>query len=85
MQITNIHEAKTHLSKWVDLAYEEGEEIIICKSGKPMAKLIRYQENKGPRKLGILRGKIEISEDFDELPDFLNKAFFEDKDEGEEK
>ena len=50
-----------------------------------MAKLIRYQENKGPRKLGILRGKIEISEDFDELPDFLNKTFFEDKDEGEEK
>lgn len=74
MQITNIHEAKTHLSKYVEMAFE-GEEVIICKSGKPMAKLVRYQENSAPRKPGCWEGKVIIKPDFDELPDSLLKAF----------
>ncbi len=72
MQITNIHEAKTHLSKYIELAYE-GEEVIICKSGKPMVKLVRYQEIKADRKPGYWKGKVVLSEDFDALPSsFLN-------------
>jgi prevent-host-death family protein len=64
MRVVNIHEAKTHFSKLVD-AVIHGNEIIIAMAGKPVAKL-------GPigklpkRKLGVLKGKIKISKDFDE-------------------
>ncbi len=74
MQITNIHEAKTHLSQYVELAFK-GEEVIICKSGKPMVKLIKYQENTNPRKPGCWEGKVVIADGFDELPDYLLRAF----------
>ncbi len=74
MQITNIHEAKTHLSQYVELAFA-GEEVIICKAGKPMAKLIKYQDNLKARVPGCWAGKVIIAEDFDELPDNLIKAF----------
>lgn len=73
--ITNIHEAKTHLSKYVELA-SLGEEIIICKAGKPMAKLIQYYESVGPRKLGFWQGKVTISKDFDKFPESLQKSFY---------
>ena len=39
MKKANLHEAKTHLSKLVDLALK-GEEVVICKAGKPVAKLV---------------------------------------------
>ena len=74
MQITNIHEAKCHLSKLVELAFK-GEEVIICKAGKPMAKLIGYQTEDNPRKPGYWSGKVHISEDFDELPESIAAAF----------
>lgn len=74
MQVTNIHEAKTHLSQYVELAFA-GEEVVICKAGKPMAKLIRYQENTAPRTPGCWEGQVVIAEDFDELPESLLKAF----------
>ena len=74
MQFTNIHEAKIHLSQYVELAFA-GEKVVICKSGKPMAKLIRYQENTSARTSGCWEGKVIIAEDFDELPEFLLKAF----------
>lgn len=74
MQRTNIHQAKSHLSKLVELAFE-GEEIIICKAGKPMAKLVKYQQNEQPRTPGYWKEKVSISEDFDELPEHLAAAF----------
>ncbi|WP_172657282.1 type II toxin-antitoxin system Phd/YefM family antitoxin [Myxosarcina sp. GI1] len=48
MKIANIHEAKTQLSKLIESALA-GEEIIIAKSGKPLVKLIPYQEEPKPR------------------------------------
>lgn len=63
MQIVNIHEAKTHLSKLVD-AVLHGEEIIIARSGKPAAKLVPITLTKSKRKPGALKGKIKISKDF---------------------
>ena len=68
----NIHEAKTHLSRLVERA-SAGEEIIIAKAGKPMARLVPLATAVKPKKLGLLRGKIGIAEDFDApLPaDFL--------------
>jgi prevent-host-death family protein len=74
----NIHEAKTHLSRLVEQAFA-GEEIIIAKAGKPMARLVPLAPAVRPKKLGLLRGKVGIASDFDApLPaDFLvsgNKA-----------
>lgn len=68
----NIHEAKTHLSRLVERA-SAGEEIIIAKAGKPIARLVPLATAVKPKKLGLLRGKIGIAEDFDApLPaDFL--------------
>ncbi len=72
MKTANIHQAKTQLSKLIDLALA-GEEVIICKSGKPVVKLTAIIEKKEIRKSGQWQGKIEIKEDFDELPaDFLS-------------
>lgn len=74
MQIKNLHDAKSHLSKLVELAFN-GEEVIICKSGKPMVKLIRYQKDDYPRSPGYWREKVWISEDFDDLPKHIAAAF----------
>jgi len=65
----NIHEAKTHLSKLVERA-AAGSEIVIAKAGKPVAKLVPLTPTTRVRKLGALKGKIKIPDDFDApLPD----------------
>ena len=75
MTITNIHEAKTHLSRLVERA-AAGEEIIIAKAGKPLAKLIRYEpEQTVKRKPGFWRGRVKMAEDFDTLPEEVTAAF----------
>ncbi|HVG07064.1 MAG TPA: type II toxin-antitoxin system prevent-host-death family antitoxin [Thermoanaerobaculia bacterium] len=62
--IYNLDEAKTSLSQLVDRA-ARGEEIILCKAGKPLAKLVPYQQNPKPRQPGGWEGQVRISEDFD--------------------
>lgn len=74
MQITNIHDAKSHLSKLIERAVE-GEEVIICKAGKPIVRLVKYQKEMQPRKPGYWKGKVRIADDFDELPEHLSAAF----------
>jgi prevent-host-death family protein len=74
MQITNISEAKAQLSSLIERV-SSGEEIIIGKAGKPVARLIRYENNRRPRRPGALKGKIKIAEDFDELPDDIASEF----------
>ncbi len=74
MKKTNLHEAKTNLSKLVDLA-QHGEEIIICKAGNPVAKLIAYKPKKEKRKPGTWAGKVTIKKDFDKLPEDFMKYF----------
>lgn len=74
MKSTNIHEAKTHLSRLVERA-AQGEEIIIAKAGKPMAKLVPYREKAEPRQPGHWRGKVRIHDDFDTLPEDVAAAF----------
>ncbi len=68
MKKKNLHEAKSSLSKLVDLA-AQGEEVIICKAGTPMAKLVAYTPIKKKRKAGSWAGKVKIEDDFDVLPD----------------
>jgi prevent-host-death family protein len=74
MQITNISEAKAQLSALIERVLA-GEEVIIGKAGKPVAKLIRYERNKEIRRPGALKGKIKIASDFDELPEDMIRAF----------
>lgn len=75
MKITNIHEAKTQLSKLIESALA-GEEIVIAKAGKPLVKLIPYQDNIEPRTPGGWEGKVMMSEDFDEeLPPYVLAGF----------
>jgi prevent-host-death family protein len=71
----NIHEAKTHLSKLVD-EVASGQETVIAKAGKPVARLVPYGKNKPERKPGFLKGKLHTPEDFDApLPDEILDAF----------
>ena len=64
----NLYEAKTQLSSLVDLA-AAGNEIIIAKNGKPMAKLVAFKQ-RPMRKPGKYKGKIWMSKDFDApMPD----------------
>lgn len=72
--IVNTHEAKTHLSKLIERA-AAGEEIIIGKAGKPMAKLVAYKEERSPRRPGALKGKVRLAPDFDATPDEVVDAF----------
>ncbi len=72
--VVNIHQAKTHLSRLVERA-AAGEEIVIGKAGKPMARLVPYRVSAEPRRPGLLAGRLEIAEDFDETPDWLTEAF----------
>lgn len=65
MKISNIHEAKSQLSKLIESALA-GEEIVIAKAGKPLVKLIPYQEDKQPRTPGGWEGKVIMSDDFDD-------------------
>jgi prevent-host-death family protein len=61
----NIHEAKTHLSRLVE-EVAAGEEIVIAKAGRPIAKLVPVEREVEPRQLGALRGKIWMADDFDQ-------------------
>jgi prevent-host-death family protein len=61
--IINIHEAKTHLSRIVD-EVAAGAEVLIAKSGKPMARLSPIKVPVRKKHLGLLKGKIKISDDF---------------------
>lgn len=76
MQITNIHEAKTHLSKLVERVLA-GEDIVIAKAGKPMVRLVPYAGTmeKKPRQPGCWRGQVWMAEDFDETPQEIIDAF----------
>jgi prevent-host-death family protein len=73
--IINIYEAKTTLSKLVERA-AAGEDVIIARGGKPVARLTRLAAPKRRIRFGILKGKIKVPEDFDApLPEHVRAAF----------
>jgi prevent-host-death family protein len=75
-KVVNVHEAKTQLSRLL-AEVEKGNEIIVARDGKPVAKLIPFPGARKPRVLGKSRGKTWISEDFDApLPDELLDLFY---------
>ena len=74
MKKTNLHEAKTNLSKLVELAIQ-GEEVIICKAGTPVARLVAIKAEQKKRVPGDWAKKIIIKEDFDDLPNDFMRHF----------
>jgi prevent-host-death family protein len=75
MKVVNIHQAKTTLSQLLESAIA-GEEIIISKAGKPLARLIPYQSEKKPRIPGYWNGRVKMADDFDDpLPPEILAGF----------
>ncbi len=70
----NVHEAKTHLSKLLERA-EAGEEIVIARGGKPVARLVPVRRAGVPRQLGLYAGEVWIADDFDATPADLVELF----------
>ncbi len=68
MDAVSIHEAKTHFSRLVARA-EAGEEIVVRRGPKPVAKIVAYVAPTTPRRPGALKGEIVLAADFDDTPD----------------
>jgi prevent-host-death family protein len=75
MTIVNIYEAKTQLSKLVDQA-AAGTDVIIGRSGKPVARITALESSKAPIRFGVLKNRIKMAKDFDApLPETILAAF----------
>lgn len=75
MAVFKTHEAKTNLSRLLD-EVQEGEEVVISRGNKPMARLIPFSAKKTVRNPGYLQGKIKVADDFDApLPDDILNSF----------
>ena len=74
MDTVNIHHAKTHLSRLVERA-AAGEEIVIGRAGRPVARLVPYVAARVARRPGALKGKLWVADDFDDTPQDILDAF----------
>jgi len=74
MQV-NLHDAKTHLSRYVDQALA-GEEVVIARAGKPLVRLMPVVSELSPRRLGFLAGTARIDADLKrDFEDEINAMF----------
>lgn len=76
-EIVNVHAAKTHLSRLLERA-EAGEEIVIGRAGKPIAKLVPYKAERPKRTFGLLKGQIVVHGDFDADNEEIAAEFYRD-------
>jgi prevent-host-death family protein len=67
VKTVKVHEAKTHFSRLLTLV-EGGDEVVVKRGDKPVARIIPYQERAEVRTPGRWRGRIWIADDFDEIP-----------------
>jgi prevent-host-death family protein len=65
LDTVNVHEAKTHLSRLLERV-ERGEEIVIARAGKPVARLVPVEPTTHRRPIGRDKGRVWMSDDFDE-------------------
>ncbi len=73
----NIHQAKTHLSKLLERV-ATGEEVIIARAGKPVAKLVAIPSGRPRFKLGSAKGEFVVPDDFnDPLPKEIEDLFYQ--------
>jgi prevent-host-death family protein len=70
----NIHEAKTHLSRLVERV-EAGEEVVIARAGRPVARLVPFAARTAPRVPGLWRGRVTLAADFDAPDEDLIASF----------
>jgi prevent-host-death family protein len=70
----NIHQAKTHLSRLIERV-ESGEEVVIARAGRPVARLVPFRVRRSPRVPGIWRGRVRLARDFDEVDDAIRDTF----------
>jgi prevent-host-death family protein len=76
--IVNVYQAKTQLSRLLEQV-EQGEEVIVARAGRPVARLLPFVADDQPRRLGMYAGKIVIGADFDDYDEQIT-AMFEDGD-----
>ncbi len=74
MVVRNISEAKAQLSALIAMV-QQGDEVILSKAGKPVAKIVPYGGAGKKRVPGSMKGEIWIAPDFDDLPDDIAEAF----------
>ena len=70
----NIHEAKNHLSRLVERV-EQGEEIVIARAGRQIARLVPFRRRGMPRVPGLWKGRVAIAPDFDTVDEDLLSSF----------
>lgn len=75
MPMVGMHEAKTNLSRLVAMA-AAGEDVVLSRNGKPVARLVAMSEPSSmAAAYGALQGRIQLADDFDELPEDIAEAF----------
>jgi len=75
--VVNIHHAKTHLSKLLEKV-ALGEEVVIAKAGRPVAKLVPIANKMQNRKPGTAKGQFEMADDFNApLPKEIEDSFWQ--------
>ena len=63
-KVVNIHEAKTHLSRLIERV-EAGEEIVLARAGRPVARIVAFKARLLPRTPGLWKGKVWLADDWD--------------------
>lgn len=74
MGMVNVHEAKTQLSRLLEQV-EAGEEVVIARAGRPVARLVRFRPGPARRVPGRLKGRIRFVGDFDADDEAIARLF----------
>jgi prevent-host-death family protein len=74
MEIADIHDAESRLSKLIEQALQ-GEEVVIARAGTPVVRLTPIQADTSPRLGGQWKGRVKMADDFDSLPGDIADAF----------
>lgn len=74
MVLIDVHEAKAHLSRLLERV-EQGEEVVIARAGRPVARLVPWTSERALRVLGLHRGQVTVAPDFDRLPPDVAEGF----------
>jgi prevent-host-death family protein len=72
--VVNVYEAKTNLSRLLDRV-ERGDEVIVARAGRPVARLAPLQRRRRPVTLGVLEGRLRLPEGFDDDADAIADLF----------
>ena len=74
MQMLNISETKARLSAVVERVVKTGEEFLIGRAGKPVARIVRYEPARKHRRLGFFSGQVKLKKNWDKWPEDIAKV-----------